>query len=156
MTFATRVRNYPIRVPSAFMLNAERALADFQRQILPAVAPEANDTRRFVPLLRAVENLEDYVVTAEVPGVAPADLSVVVEDGVLTLKGVRKSLDWSEDLSDDEKEKASYCFERSVRFNGEIDEGRVTARSKDGLLRIVIPKQSPPVPETTTVSVEVD
>ena len=156
MTFATRVRNYPIRVPSAFMLNAERALADFQRQILPAVAPEASGTQRFVPVLRAVENPEDYVVTAEVPGVAPADLSGVVEGGVLTLKGVRKSLDWSEDLPDDEKEKASYPFERSVRFNGEIDEGRVTARSKDGLLRVVIPKQSPPAPETTTVPVEVD
>ena len=155
MTFGTRVRSHPMHVPSAFMLNAERALAEFQRQILPEATPEATGTRRFIPALRAVENEEDYVVSAEVPGVAPADLSVAVEDGVLTLKGVRKSLDWSEDLSDDEKEKASYPFERSVRFNDEIDEGRITARSKDGLLRVVIPKQSPPVPETTTVPVEV-
>ena len=155
MTFGTRVRNHPLNGPSAFMLNAERALVEFQRQIVPSAAPDVTGTRRFIPTLRAVENPKDFVVTAEVPGVAPADLSVVVEDGVLTLRGVRKSPDWLEELSEDEKEKFSCRFERSVRFNNEIDEGRVTARSKDGLLRIVIPKQSPPVPETTTVAVEV-
>ena len=155
MTFATRVRNHPMRIPSAFMLNAERALADLQSQLLPAIAPEAHAPQGFVPALRAVENPDDFVVTAEVPGVAPADLSVVVEDGVLTLKGVRKSLDWSEDLSDEDQEKYSASFERSIRFNAEIAAEGVTARSKDGLLRIVIPKQLPPAPEATTVPVEV-
>ncbi len=110
--------------------------------------------QRFAPTLRAVENQTDYVVSAEVPGVAPEDLSVVVEEGILTLRGVRKPLDWSEDLPEDEKEALLSRFERSVRFNGEIDEERVTARSKNGLLQIVVPKPEPPVAQVTTIPVQ--
>ena len=154
MTYATRVRRNPLRVHAAAMINTERALADLQRQLFPTTKREEGSARSFVPALRAVENAGDYVVTADIPGVSAEDLSVVVEDGVLTLSGTRKSLDWSEDLEDAEKEALVSNFERSVRFNGEIDEDRVTARSRDGLLRVVIPKPEPPVSEPTRIPVQ--
>jgi HSP20 family protein len=154
MTFGTRVRRYPLRGHADAVVYSERALAEFQRQLLPIANRGRLGSDSFAPTLRAVENQDDYLVSAELPGVASEDLSVVVEEGVLTLRGVRKSLDWSEDLGDEEKEALSTRFERSIRFNGEIDEGRVTARSKDGLLRIVVPKPEPPVPQVVTIPIE--
>ena len=154
MTFGTRVRRYPLSGHAAAVMGAERAFNELQRQFFGTADHGPSRTRASMPTLRAVENAGDYVVTAEIPGVAPDDLSVVVEEGVLTLRGTRKSLHWSEDLSDEEKEAESARFERSVRFNGEIDEERVTARSKDGLLRIVVPKPEPVAPEITRISVE--
>ena len=55
---------------------------------------------------------------------------------------------------DEEKEAHSSRFERCVRFNGEIDQEGVTARSRNGQLRIVVPKLKPPVPEVTEVRVQ--
>jgi len=137
------------------MLNAERALNSFQRGLFPAAARrQEGDGQSFVPSLHAVENADEYVVTAEIPGVSAEDLSVVVEDGVLTLTGTRKAIEWSEELEDSEKEALSSTFERRVRFNGEIDEDGVTARSRDGLLRIVIPKPVPPTSEPTEIPVQ--
>jgi len=154
MTFGTRVREYPVRGHTDAVVHAERALAEFQRRLFPISNRAQVDFNSFAPTLRAVENQNDYVVSAELPGVDSEDLSVAVEAGVLTLSGIRKSLDWAEDLDDDEKEALSTRFERSIRFNGEIDEERVTARSKNGLLRIVVPKPEPPVPSVITVPIE--
>ena len=154
MTIRTRVRQNPMQGHAFAMLNAERTLAQLQSSLFSRGNRRVAAAEGFVPTLKAVENPDDYVVSAEVPGVAPEDLSVVVEEGVLTLRGVRKSLDWSEDLADEEKGALSSSFERSVRFNGEIDEGRVTARSKDGLLQIVVPKPEPPVSEALTIPIQ--
>ena len=168
MTIGLRVRRYPVgpqahsqahsqahhQAHSLGIQNAQRRLADFRQQALSGLAAMDAGAQPFAPTLRAVENQTDYVVSAEVPGVAPEDLSVVVEEGILTLRGVRKSLDWSEDLPDDEKEALLSRFERTVRFNGEIDEERVTARSKNGLLQIVVPKPEPPVAQATTIPVQ--
>ena len=154
MTFGTRVRRYPLSGHTAAVMGAERAFSELQRQFLGTAKHGLSSARGFMPTLKAVENADDYVVTAEIPGVAPDDVSVVVEEGVLTLRGTRKSLDWSDDLSEEEKEAESTRFERSVRFNGDIDEERVSARSKNGLLRIVVPKPEPVAPEITRIPVE--
>ena len=154
MTFGTRVRRHPLAGHAAVVIGAERAFNELQRQFFGAADYGLPSTRAYMPSLKAVENVDDYVVTADIPGVAPDDLSVVVEEGVLTLRGTRKSLEWSDELPDEEKEALSTRFERSVRFNGEIDEGRVTARSKDGLLRIVVPKPEQAVPEVTRIPVQ--
>ena len=154
MTFGTRVRRYPLSGHTAAVMGAEHAFSELQRQFFGTANHGLSSARGFMPTLKAVENAGDYVVTAEIPGVAPDDVSVVVEEGVLTLRGTRKSLDWSDDLSEEEKEAESTRFERSVRFNGDIDEERVTARSKNGLLRIVVPKPEPPAPSVITVPIE--
>jgi HSP20 family protein len=154
MIFGTQVRRNPVDHHVALIRDAERALAGFHRRSFPTLGGALVEARPAMQSIRAVENTDDYVVTADVPGVAPEDLSVAVEAGLLTLSGTRKSLDWSEDLSDEEKEAHSSRFERCVRFNGEIDQEGVTARSRNGQLRIVVPKLKPPVPEVTEVRVQ--
>ena len=105
--------------------------------------------------MNAVESENGYVITAELPGVEQTDLGVSVEDGVLHLSGLRRSAGWSEDLSDEDKEKLESRFERRFRFNRDIDEGAVKAQYRNGLLSITVPKAEPPKPEVKTIPVEV-
>lgn len=77
------------------------------------------------------------------PGIDPATLDVQIERGVLTLSGERKS-----DLpSADQKatvhisERFSGRFRRVVTLPDDIDAGAVSARYRDGLLHVSVPRR---------------
>ena len=153
MTFHTLIERRPMRGAHAAMLDAEKALRNFNTHTPgPALHPKAW-LARSGPTIRAVENEVDYVVTAEVPGYVPEDVEVFVEDGVLTVKGLRKAADWSDELSDEEKDAKSDRFERRIRFNAEIDEKAVGATCKHGLLTVTVPKVAEVKPEVRSIPV---
>jgi len=161
------------------MFDAERALEEIQRQFshYPTLR---RPTQGFVPRIEAVEGEDHYLVRAELPGVDAADLEIVVEEGVLTIKG-RRSDEQAEAVVDVEVEVADEAaeanaeaptgatdedaandaasdvnaFERRIRFNGEVDEAAVKARYRNGLLTVVIPKPRPPEPVIRNIPVQV-
>jgi HSP20 family protein len=138
------------------MLDADRALRNFHWQFAnsPRLRPESRS--QFDPSLQAAENENEFVVSAELPGYEPEDVEVFVEDGVLTVKGTRKHPEWSDELSDEEKAKKTYRFERRIRFNGEIDEENVSAHCKNGLLTVNVPKPVVPQPEVRAIPIQVN
>jgi len=169
-----------MRGAAAAMLDAERALEEIQRQF--SSYPTLRSTRqRFVPRIEAVEQEDQYLVRAELPGVDSADLDIAVEEGVLTIKGHRADAYGTADSTVDVKASAADTvakakatkddvadsavatatateadtFERRIRFNGEIDEAAVTARYRNGLLSITIPKQKAPEPVIRSIPVQV-
>ena len=116
-----------------------------------AFAPQTGLT----PSFDAVELENEYHVTADLPGVEPAELEVSVEDGVLTIKGQRHFED------ENETEEGSVTrveelgrFERRIRFPGEIVEDDVKATYKHGVLRVKIPKPEEIKPEVRSIPVE--
>jgi HSP20 family protein len=89
------------------------------------------------PSLELQESDTDYRVTAELPGLAEKDVEVLIEDGVLTLRGEKRvEID---DPARAYSERAYGRFSRQLRL-GEIDEDRIVARFQDGLLTITVPK----------------
>ena len=155
MTFHTLIERRPIRGANTARLDAEKALRNINTQLTgPSLHPRAWWARPG-PVIQAVENEADYVVTAEVPGYVPEDIEVFVEDGVLTVKGLRKAADWSDELSEEDKAAKSDRFERRIRFNAEIDEENVEASCKHGLLTVTVPKVAEVKPEVRTIPVSV-
>jgi HSP20 family protein len=152
MPFGTVISAHPRFRTTSVLREAERAL-DLAQRLGQRNTQQADSG--FVPRIQAVENESGFVITAELPGVEPADLAVSVEEGVLTLKGERKAPGWSEEASADEKAKLSTAFTRRIRFNGEIDEEAVSAKYRNGLLTVTVPKRVPPAPEVRTIPVEV-
>jgi len=144
-----------MRSAASAMLDAERARDQIQRNMKSYPTRRLAAGHSLAPNIDAVEREDDYEISAELPGVEPTDLDVFLEDGVLRLSGSRKSSSWTEDLADDDKEKHVARFERRFRFNHAIVEDDVKARYRNGLLTITVPKASPPVPERTTIPVEV-
>jgi HSP20 family protein len=164
MSFGTLIRRRPVDFASAAMLDADRAFNELHRQI--ARRPQVMNTRAraFAPRVRAVENENEYLVSAELPGVEAADLEVLVEDGVLTIKG-RKRLAGAlpasaekvqgEAEANEAEDEAYVRFERRLRFSDEVDEDAVEASYKNGLLEVTLPKPQESTPEVRTIPVQV-
>ncbi len=84
------------------------------------------------------ENDNEIRVIAEVPGIGPEDVEVLLDDGVLTLRGEKKSE--TEDKDRRFTERYYGRFERRLSLGGQVEEGKVAATFKNGLLSVTLPK----------------
>src|SRR6516162_3208044 len=87
------------------------------------------------------ENDNEIILEAELPGIDEKDVEVIVRDGVLSLKGEKKS-------ERDEKkdtyhviERSYGSFQRSFELPDSADEENIKAEFNKGVLRVVIPKR---------------
>ncbi|MDX8528928.1 Hsp20/alpha crystallin family protein [Mesorhizobium sp. MSK_1335] len=81
---------------------------------------------------------KEIKVTAEVPGLEEKDIEVLLDDGVLTLKGEKRSE--TEDTDKQFSERYYGRFERRIPVGYEIKEDEVDARFKNGVLAVTLPK----------------
>ena len=79
-------------------------------------------------------------ITAELPGVREEDIDLTVEDGVLTLRGEKKSS--REDQQRGYSERSYGTFERRLTLPSNIDEEKCSADFRDGVLTITLPKSA--------------
>lgn len=90
------------------------------------------------PSVECSENDKEIRVTAEVPGLAEKDIEVLLEDGVLMLRG-EKTAD-TENKDRQFSERYYGRFERRIALGREIEEDSVAATFKNGVLTITLPK----------------
>lgn len=90
------------------------------------------------PNVELTETDRDIRVTAEVPGLEEKDMEVLLKDGVLTLRGEKKSE--TEDNDRQFSERFYGRFERRIGLDAEIDENEVSASFKNGILTVTLPK----------------
>ena len=104
-------------------------------------ANEAQGAREWAPLADVSENEQEYVIKAELPEVRKEDVSITVQDGVLTLSGERKQ----EQREDSERvhrvERYYGSFARRFALPENADEQAIKAECRDGVIAIRIPKQ---------------
>ena len=79
-------------------------------------------------------------VTAEVPGMSEKDVELLMEDGILTIRGEKKSE--SEDKDRGYSERYYGRFERRVALPSNVDEGGANATFRDGVLTVTLPKSA--------------
>ena len=102
---------------------------------------------RFAPQIDLSETGEELRVTAELPGLEEKDIEVALEGHRLTLKGEKKE-DHEENKGNYHHSERSYgYFERSVQLPQGVDIDKASAKFKNGLLHIAIPKK----PESQSV-----
>ena len=103
--------------------------------------PQKFETQHFVEPRMDVANLKDKIeIKAELPGLDENDVTLTCENGILTLSGTRKQE--TEEQSKDYylKETSSGSFSRSIRLPKNVDESKIDAIFKKGILTITIPK----------------
>jgi HSP20 family protein len=117
-------------------------------------ASEANGTGtiEWVPTVDIHEEQDKFVVRADLPGVAPADISITAENGVLTLRGSRR-LERSEARKGFERlERVEGSFARRFTLPESVQEEQIKARHVNGVLELTLPKS--PTQEPRRISVE--
>lgn len=77
-------------------------------------------------------------ITADVPGMTEKDVELLVEDGVLTLRGEKKSE--TEDRDRGYSERFYGRFERRIALPSGVDEEKAKAEFRDGVLTVTLPR----------------
>jgi HSP20 family protein len=109
-------------------------------------------TSNWTPAVDIKEEDERFLLKADVPGVAPKDIEVTMEDGVLTIKGERKHESEEEANGYKRVERSYGSFYRRFSLPDTANAEGVTAQGKDGVLEVVIPKHEKVQPRRITVS----
>lgn len=103
---------------------------------------EAGKTE-WLPLVDIYEAGDKFMVRAELPGVDKEDVSVSVDDHVLTLKGQKQFVEAKEGEKWKRVETSYGEFTRSFSLPEEIDVDNISAAYKNGVLELSIPKVEP-------------
>lgn len=90
------------------------------------------------PNVEVSETAKEIRVTAELPGLEEKDVEVTLDDEVLTLRGEKRSE--NEDKNRQFSERFYGRFERRIPLGAEVEEDKVEARFKNGVLTITMPK----------------
>ncbi|MBI4798433.1 MAG: Hsp20/alpha crystallin family protein [Desulfarculus sp.] len=108
----------------------------------------------FVPVVNVKETDEALEITAEVPGLKPEEIEVSLTGDILTLKGEKKE-EREEDKGDYHLvERRFGSFQRGFRLPMEVERQKLSARHKDGVLCITLPKAKRQA--ATTIKVEAE
>ncbi|HZS82116.1 MAG TPA: Hsp20/alpha crystallin family protein [Stellaceae bacterium] len=89
------------------------------------------------PSVEVSETEKEFKVVAELPGLEEKDVDVTLHDGVLTLKGEKKS----ESNGSVYSERWQGSFQRSIQLGPEVDPDKVAASFKNGVLTVTLAKR---------------
>jgi len=109
--------------------------------------------RRWMPAMDLVETEDHFVLRADLPGLAEGDVSIEVEDNVLTVSGERKAEHETTKEGYHRVERAFGSFSRSLTLPEGVDAEAVTANFDRGVLEIRIPKPEQRKPRKISIGV---
>jgi HSP20 family protein len=128
--------------PQELQVQEKRELEKKQEATVPA--------RTFVPTADIFETEAALTVVLEMPGVDKGNVDISVEDGVLTVQG---RLDFSkyEGMQPVYTEYNIGHYRRSFSLSNKINQDKIGAEMKDGVLTVVMPKAEEAKPRRISV-----
>jgi HSP20 family protein len=94
------------------------------------------------PNIDVTENDEAIEVTVDLPGLEEKDIHLEINNGILNIRGEKKEEREEGGGNYYISERLSGCFNRSIEIPTEVDENKVEATLKDGVLKVVLPKSA--------------
>ncbi|MBN1140044.1 MAG: Hsp20/alpha crystallin family protein [Anaerolineae bacterium] len=94
----------------------------------------------FNPQVDVVEDEKEIHVSAELPGMDENDIDVSLSQGVLTIKGEKRHEKKDEGKNYYRLERSYGSFQRSIPLPAEVNEDKVEATFKNGVLTVTLPK----------------
>lgn len=92
------------------------------------------------PSVDVAETVEEFLIKAELPDVKKEDVKVTVENGVLRIEGERKQEREEKGKKWHRVERSYGSFLRTFSVPDNVDDAKVSAEFKDGLLHVRLPK----------------
>jgi HSP20 family molecular chaperone IbpA len=119
------------------------------------VASPAEQTRPglvFTPEVDIFENERQITLLADMPGVAPDDVNIDLNDSVLSISGGVKPFE-GKDESDVLIEFEIGRYYRQFTLSEVVDQSKIEAKLEDGVLRLNLPKAEKAIPRQIAVTV---
>lgn len=121
-----------------------------QSLVRPDEAPVFAD---WTPSMDVEETDTEYLVKADLPDLKKEDVKVAIEDGVLSLEGERKQEKEEKTKKYHRVERSYGTFVRRLSVPGDVDQQKVQAEFKDGVLTVHMPKSVSAKPRSIDVTV---
>ncbi len=115
--------------------------------------PQQAEAVAWAPAANISETGAEYLIKAELPEVSKEDVKVTVDDGVITISGERRNELEHKDEKLHRIESFYGSFSRSFRLPDDVDVSGIQAESKNGILKVRVPKQPAARPRTVEVQV---
>ena len=147
MTRLTLRTNPMLDIAPGFSREVDRLLSDIFNRNVVRFAEE------WIPMVDVTETKDEIVVRAEVPGMSREDITVTLQDNVLTLRGEKKQEKTEKEAAFHRLERSYGSFVRSFTLPTLVQADKVKAAYKDGVLTITLPKAEEVKPKEITVSV---
>ncbi len=107
----------------------------------------------WMPAVDICETDKEYLIKAELPEVKKEDVKVTVQDGVLTFQGERRQEAEETGRKYHRVERAYGTFARSFTVPDDVNEAKVRAEFKDGLLCLYVPKSEKAQPKQIEIKI---
>ena len=101
----------------------------------------------WAPAVDIYETKDNLVIKAEIPGIEKKDVSIEVKDNTLKLKGERK---YEKDVKEENyhRMECSYgSFQRTFSLPATVDQEKISASFKNGMLEVTLPKKEEKKPK---------
>lgn len=95
----------------------------------------------WAPAVDIKEEPNQFVIHADLPGVEIKDIEITLENGVLTLKGQRTAEQKEETEQYRRVERVRGAFLRRFSLPDAVDAEKVSAKCRDGVLEVLVPKR---------------
>lgn len=94
----------------------------------------------YSPRIDVTEDEKGYTVTAELPGMDEKDVEVTLSDNALTLRGEKKNESEEKGTNFYRMERTYGSFQRVIPIPAEVDDSKIEASFKKGVLAVTLPK----------------
>ncbi|HOB62832.1 MAG TPA: Hsp20/alpha crystallin family protein [Candidatus Competibacteraceae bacterium] len=105
----------------------------------------------WAPAVDIKEEVNQFVIHADLPGVEAKDIDITLEHGVLTLKGQRTVEKKDETENYRRVERVRGTFLRRFSLPEAVDAEKVSAKCKDGVLEVIVPKRESAQPRRIAI-----
>ena len=119
----------------------------------PTTGTNGNTIRRWMPPMDLVETEDHFVLRADLPGLSEEDVSIELEDRVLTVSGERRSQHEEKKEGFYRLERATGAFSRSLTLPEGVDADGITATFDKVVLDVRIPKPEETKPRKVAIKV---
>ena len=133
--------------------NVRRRMGQVLREYDETAGPTRANSSANWPRASLRDVKDAFVLAAEVPGVAEADLKITATHDSLTVAGERKSRA-PEGYATHRQERGALRFARSFALPAKIDVEKITAGLKNGVLTVTMPKHPESQPKSITVKAQ--
>ncbi len=111
------------------------------------------DTRNWSPAVDVKETDNSFVLTADIPGLTKKDIKVNVANGKLSISGERTYETDQENDNYHYRERRFGTFDRSFKLPDTVDEEKISASFKNGILIVALPKHANILPKEREIKV---
>ena len=132
---------------------AEKTVAAASGKQVPTGREMTRAQERYIqPPVDIYETPDGLVLLADMPGVTPSDLTIRLEDNILTIQGKAKHLIESEPIY---REFELINFFRQFELSDQVDQEKIAACLTHGVLMLELPRAEKAKPRQIPVKVEV-